>query len=341
MYGLKRTDYDKKVYEEELQEFLPDKIVDTHTHVFLPEHRIIKTGNISSKWTNYVYDACSIENLEQTYLDIFPDKKTIPVIFGTPSGHVPESNEYISKITKKTGIPALFMNKYGDSAEFIEKSVIEGGFQGLKPYLNSCNPNVVGAYADIFDFLPEEHLKVCDKYGWKVVLHISKNDRLRNPTNIKQLIEIEQKYPNVKLIVAHIGRAYCPEDLGDALETLQKNTKNMMFDFSANTYSYAIEKCIALMGSNRVMFGTDMPITKMRMYRVTENGNYVNVVPAGMYGDVSNDVHMRETTEKDITIFTYEILRAFKKAAQKLGLTKEDVAKIMYKNAVELYNINF
>ena len=35
MFGFKATDYDKKVYEEELREFLPDKIVDTHTHVFL------------------------------------------------------------------------------------------------------------------------------------------------------------------------------------------------------------------------------------------------------------------------------------------------------------------
>lgn len=341
MYGLKRTEYDKKVYEEELQEFLPEKIVDTHTHVFLPEHKIVKKGTALNKWTNYVYDECSIDDLQQTYLDIFPGKMTIPVIFGTPSGHVPESNAYISKITKETGIPALFMNKYGDSAEFIEQSVIEGGFQGLKPYLNSCNPNVVGADAEIFDFLPEEHLKVCDKHGWKVVLHISKSDRLKNPTNIKQLLEIEQKYPNVKLIVAHIGRAYSPEDLGDALETLQKNTKNMMFDFSANTYSFAIEKCIDLMGSKRVMFGTDMPITKMRMYRVTENGNYVNVVPKGMYGDVSDDIHMRETAEKDITIFAYEILRSFKKAAENLCLTKEDIENIMYKNAVDLYNIKF
>ena len=28
-------DYDKKVYEEELKDFLPDKILDVHTHVWL------------------------------------------------------------------------------------------------------------------------------------------------------------------------------------------------------------------------------------------------------------------------------------------------------------------
>ena len=341
MYGFTRNDYDKKVYEEELFDFLPDKIVDTHTHVFLPEHRKEKPKKARNSWTNYVYDECSIEDLKQTYLDLFPGKKTIPVIFGTPSGHVPESNEYISNVSKASSYPALFMNRYGDSAEFIEESVIKGGFQGLKPYLNSCNPAVKGADAEIFDFLPEEHLKVCDKHGWKVVLHISKEDRIKNPINVKQLLEIEQKYPNVKLIVAHIGRAYCPEDLGDSLETLAANTKNMMFDFSANTYSYAIEKCIDLMGSRRVMFGTDMPITKMRMYRISENGVYKNVVPRGMYGDVSDDVHMKETDEPNVTNFAYEILRAFKTAANNLSLSKEDIDNIMWKNAVELYDIKF
>lgn len=341
MYGFNRTDYDVKVYEEELAEFLPDKIVDSHTHVFLPEHKKPKPVGARDHWTGYVYDQCGIEDLKQTYLDLFPGKKTIPVIFGTPSGIVPKSNEYIAQVAKTTGYPALFMNRYGDSAEYIEEEIIKGGFQGLKPYLNSCNPAVKGSDAEIFDFLPEEHLKVCDKHGWKVVLHISKDERLRHPTNVKQLIEIEQKYPNVKLIVAHIGRAYSPEDLGDALEVLGKNTKNMMFDFCANTYSYAIEKCIDIMGSKRVMFGTDMPIAKMRMYRVSENGTYINVVPRGMYGDVSGDPHMRETDEKDVTNFTYEILRAFKKAATNLSLSKEDIDNIMWKNATDLYGIKF
>lgn len=331
-------EYDKKVYEEELRGFLPDTIVDSHVHIFLPEHH--KPNQPRNKWIYRVYDNASIEESDARYKELFPDKKVIPVIFGTPSGLVPESNEYIAKVSKETNYPALFMNRYGDSAEFIEEQVIKGGFQGLKPYLNSCNPNVLGKDADIFDFLPEEHLKVCDKYGWKVVLHISKDERLRHPVNVKQLLEIEQKYPNVKLIVAHIGRAYCPEDLGDALEVLAANTKNMMFDFSANTFSYAIEKTIDLMGSKRVLFGTDMPVAQLRMYRISENGNYINVVPRGRYGDVSNDIHMRETDEQ-VTNFTYEILRAFKTAATNLSLTKEDIDNIMWKNAAKLYNIKF
>ncbi len=155
------------------------------------------------------------------------------------------------------------------SPDFVEEEVLKGGFQGLKPYCCNCKEGVVGADAEIFDFLPEKHLKIADKHGWKVVLHISKPDRLKNPANIKQLMDIEQKFPNVKLIVSHIGRAYSPEDFGNAFDTL-KHTKNMMFDFSANVLPMATEKCIETVGTKRIIFGTDLPIAKMKMYRVCE-----------------------------------------------------------------------
>jgi predicted TIM-barrel fold metal-dependent hydrolase len=87
------------------------------------------------------------------------------------------------------------------------------------------------------------------------------------------------------------------------------------------------------------MFGSDMPYTKMRMYRICESGNYVNVVPRGLYGDVSGDSHMRETYESDITLFMYEELLAFRRAALRLGLTQDDINDIMYNNASEYFGI--
>ena len=138
------------------------------------------------------------------------------------------------------------------------------------------------------------------------------------------------------MIIAHIGRAYAPEDIGNAFEIL-KNTKNMRFDFTANTLTEAMVRCIEAVGTDRFLFGSDMPITKMRMYRIVENGKYINVVPRGAYGDVSGDSHMRETDETDLTTFMYEELRGFKRCAEELALSKDDVEKIMYKNASELF----
>ena len=338
MFGYEMSEYDKKVYEEELKDFLPETIVDSHTHVYTLDCKKPKKG--PGSWPSRVADDNSIEDIVQTYRDMFPDKKVVPVIFGMPSAILEKTNEYCRIKAKEYNYPALFATHYDMPPEFLEEEVIKGEFQGLKPYCCNSRAGVVGADAEIFDFLPEKHLKVADKYGWKVVLHISKTDRLKNPTNVKQLMEIEQKYPNVKLIVAHIGRAYSPEDFGDAFDTL-KTTKNMIFDFAANVLPMATEKCINAVGTKRIIFGTDLPIAKMKMYRICENGNYINVVPRGLYGDLTNVEHMRETDEEKITNFTYEIIRGFKKTAEKLGLTKADVTDIMCNNAARLYGIKF
>lgn len=338
MFGFKLTDYDKKVYNEELLEFLPKNIVDSHTHVYTVDSCVKKEGPVY--WPSRVAEDCSIEDLVQTYKDLFPQNKVVPVMFGMPSCILEKANKYCSDKAKEYNYPALFLNHYNMSAEFVEEEVIKGGFQGLKPYLNNCKPGVVGANAGVFDFLPHHHLEVANKHGWRVVLHISKPDRLKDPQNIRDLMEIEQKYPNVKLIVAHIGRAYSPEDIGNAFDTL-KHTKNMMFDFCANTLPLATEKCIEAVGTKRVIFGTDMPIAKMRMYRINENGDYINVVPRGLYGDLTGAAHMRETDELNVTNFTYEIIRGFKKCAENLSLSKKDVEDIMCNNAANLYGIKF
>ena len=112
-----------------------------------------------------------------------------------------------------------------------------------------------------------------------------------------------------------------------------------MFDFTANTLSLAMEECVKAVGTKRLMFGSDLPITKMRMYRTTENGFYYNNVPRGLYGDISGDPHMRETDETDITNFMYEELLAFKDCAEKLKLSKSEVEDILANNASSLFGI--
>ena len=164
------------------------------------------------------------------------------------------------------------------------------------------------------------------------MLHIPRDGRLKDKVNIAQLMEIEEKYPNIKLVVAHIGRAYAKEDIGDAFDILGK-TKNMYFDFTANVCDDAIKACIEAVGTKRLIFGSDLPVAIMRMYRIVENGVYYNVVPRGLYGDVEGEPHMRESDETDITIMMYEQMRALKRVAADLKLRDKDVEDILNNNA--------
>ena len=169
------------------------------------------------------------------------------------------------------------------------------------------------------------------------MLHIPRDGRLKDPVNLAQLIEIEEKYPDVKLIVAHIGRAYAKEDIGNAFDILGK-TKNMIFDFTANVCDDAIRACIEAVGTKRLIFGSDLPIATMRMYRIVDDGVYYNVVPRGLYGDVEGEPHMRESDENEITLMIYEQIRALKRVAIDLKLSDKDVENIMNCNAKRLIN---
>ena len=75
--------------------------------------------------------------------------------------------------------------------------------------------------------------------------------------------------------------------------------------------------------------------------RCFENGKYINVVPRGLYGDVSNDLNMRESDQKDISIFMYEELKAFKRCAQALSLTQREIELVFYGNASKLFGLSF
>jgi hypothetical protein len=173
------------------------------------------------------------------------------------------------------------------------------------------------------------------------MLHIPRDGRLKDPVNLEQMLEIERRYPDIKLIIAHVGRAYCPEDIGNAFEILS-DTRKMMFDFSANTNQYVFEQLIKAVGPSRILFGSDLPILRMRTKRICENGNYVNLIPKGLYGDVSGDGHMREISGEEagkLTFFMYEEIDAFRRAAESTGVTDRDISDVFYHNAVKLFGV--
>jgi len=333
--GFEYRECDRALYERELKDFLPDKIFDVHVHISSDELKNYGSYNGGSTWTNYITRDMSIAKFLEINNAMFPGRKLEALMFGVARKDTFENNQFIIDSNKEYGFPMLYRTDYSEDADAMEERVKAGGFIGLKPYLANCPPYIPSNEVRIYDFLPLSHLEVANKNGWIVMLHIPRNKRLGDPVNIAQIMEIEEKYPNVKLIVAHVGRAYSEADFGNAFEIL-KNTKNMMFDFTANLFTPAITEGIKTVGVDRFMYGTDLPISIMRMYRIVENGDYFNVVPKGYYGDVTGQPHMREEENDQISIMVYEQLLAFKRSAAELKLTDTEIEKIMYSNAKKL-----
>ncbi|MGI6526474.1 MAG: amidohydrolase family protein [Caldicoprobacterales bacterium] len=339
------TNFDKEIYETMLKDFLPDKLIDIHTHVYRkdlePKKDPVK-GEVKRTvtWPSLVAQDNSIEDLKETYRLLFPGKEVTPLMFASSVTLETQEihNNYVKESAEKTGYPALYFSHPKQSGEEIREKVLGGGFLGLKSYLSLSPIYLPVAEIRIFDFFPKEHLEVMNDLGGIVMLHIPRNGRLKDPINIAQICEIKEEFPNVRLIVAHIGRAYTRDDVGDAFEILSRYD-DLMFDFCANTCEYAMIKMLEAMGPQNVLFGSDFPILRMRTRRIEENGTYINLVPPGLYGDPNQDPHLREVSQEQaekITFFMYEEILAFQRASQAVGLSKNDIELAFYTNAKKL-----
>lgn len=336
-------DVDRAFYAERLREFLPRRIIDIHTHVWLEAFRARRPSEPvrSVTWPARVARDNSAADLEETYRLIFPGNSVTPLIFGnilSRDDDVAAANAYVSDNARSRRWPALVWSMPFWTAAELEERIRAGGFIGAKSYLSLADPDLPEKDICIYDFFPPRQLEALDRTGLILMLHIPRDGRLRDPVNLAQLLEIEERYPRLQVIVAHVGRAYCPEDIGDAFKVLAK-TRRMCFDISANTNYAAFRALIEGVGPRRILFGSDLPIARMRMRRVCENGNYVNLVPPGLYGDVSGDRHMREAPEAEagrLTFFLYEELDAFRRAAADCGLTRDDLELVFFGNAARI-----
>lgn len=167
---VRLTEYDHFVYEKELKSFLPDKIIDLYAHI------------------------------GKNFFE--PLAKSAQLRKNTASIH--QLNDYVLESRKQYGYPALYRSFYDMPIDELEVKVKAGGFLGWKPYLNQRPSYIPADETRIFDFLTRKQLKAADRNCWIIMMHIPRNMRLRNQVNLAQLMEIEEKFPNLKLVVAHM-----------------------------------------------------------------------------------------------------------------------------------------
>jgi len=334
---VKAKQLDADLYRSELMDFLPDRIIDFHVHIwkkdFLQDR--FDCPQRLPAWPMRVANENPAEDLKKNYAALFPGKEVLPLIFGYPvrDFNMDAGNRYVISSAAQEGWPALMMATPDMTVDALEQGVRQGAFCGVKVYLDLAPADIPVDKIAIFDFLPREMLEWLDKTGRIVMLHIPRSGRLRDPDNQKQLMEIDKQYPNAKVIVAHMGRAYSMEDAGDAFEVLSKS-ENLLFDFSANSSEPVFEQALETFGPNRILYGSDLPFTQMHSRRVVSGqGRYVNLVPKGVYPGADKDPYLQESDDPSLTFFLYEELMAFKRAASAAGIGPEDIRKIFCSNA--------
>ncbi len=196
LFEVQAVDLD--VYQNQLKSFLPSKLIDIHTHVWLHQFQAKEKDESlrAVTWPQRVALDNSIEDLRETYHLMFPDKTVTPLIFGSAislQDDLDGGNDYVRQCAQKHQIPALiFADPKWSEAEF-EENISSGQFLGAKVYLTRSDPKIAEDDIQIFDFLPRHHLKVLEKHGWIAMLHIPRRGGLRGPLYLARRSEIGQR----------------------------------------------------------------------------------------------------------------------------------------------------
>ncbi len=335
------TDVDRAFWEQHLEGWVPRRLIDAHTHVARPAHRLVPMTETMRKqyWVNELSEPLEAPDAERCYRTVFPNRELSCVAFGMPDldFDVDAGNSYLQEQCPRRGWHSLAVIQPQWSQDKIAALLEAPGVIGVKPYyaLMGLNRQTRDAHleAGIFDFLPHHVLEVVnDRCGW-VTLHVPKAARLGHPDNIRQVREIRRRYPQIALVIAHLGRCYTEPHALEALPQFADDP-GLFFDTSAVLNPACHRVALRHLGPHRVIYGSDNPILYMRGRRQYRERSYFNRTSYPFY---FNQERESPEVEAQYTLFMYEDLRGLKRACEDLGLGgRKEIECIFHDNAARL-----
>jgi len=217
-----------RIFEEEFESFLPGKILDFHVHVM--NEGVMPKGQMYS-CAGHPIPQYDLVDLAQDLDELYPGREISAVCFGFPNVDYDQkrNDDYVAHhCDGRRFFPFRLLDPLNDTPETLHDDLVEKRFLGLKPYLNyvrKTDPNDV----EIHEMLPKWAMEIADALGLIVMLHIPRKQRLADPLNQQQIVELCQLYPRARIVLAHIGRAYYVKNIVGHLEALHA-LPNLYYD---------------------------------------------------------------------------------------------------------------
>jgi hypothetical protein len=290
-------------------------------------------------WVNELLEPIDAPTAERCYQTVFPGREFNCLAFGMPDldFDIEGGNTYVQQESARRGWHSLAVILPQWSQEKVAALLDAPGVVGVKPYysLISLDRETRDRYleASIFEFLPHHVLEVVnDRHAW-VTLHIPKAARLGHPDNVREIREIRRRYPNIALVIAHLGRCYTEPHALEALPQFADDP-GVYFDSSAVLNPACHRVALQHLGPRRILYGSDNPVMYMRGRRQYHERAYVNRTS---YPFHFNRDREPADIEARYTLFMYEDLRGIKLACDELGIVaREEIEMIFHANADRL-----
>ena len=320
-----------RIFEEELDDFLPGRILDIHVHVLnegvLAPGQPFHAGGPAI--TSYTF-----EDLDQDLAECFPGRETMALCFGLPIADADHqrNNDYVAAGCDNERYFGLrLLDPLRDDAESVRAELKGGRLLGLKPYPVYPRKADEGT-VEIPEMLPDWAMEVADECGSLIMLHIPRRERIADPLNQRQIVELCTKYPHTRIVLAHIGRAYYYKNIVGHLDALRE-LPNLYYDLAMVNNWEVMEYAFARLDPGKILYGSDIPLALAPGKSVEINHGYTYVTPGPWSLSISDD-----HGKLKFTSFLYEELRAVRKAVERLGLGRDFVDGLFYSNGMRLLN---
>lgn len=324
------TDLDREIWEHELEGFVPRRVFDVHTHIYLWEHCLEPQKErgpyapLLSVWPEASWaalDACDAALMPGRAVErlAFPFPLPPPVDFAA-------ANAYVAQQTAGRGASAaLMLVAPALGADELEATIEQYGLLGLKPY-RTYAASGDATHCRITDFLPEHQIAVAERRGLLIMLHLSRPRGIADELNLTDLERLQQAAPRVRWILAHCARSYSAWAIDRAAARL-RNMPQVWFDTSSVCESDAIDALYQAVGHERIMYGSDdLPVGVLR-------GKYVAFGHAWAWLSETNHALRLEHCDPRMTFTRYEQLRAMARVARRLRQPAQHISDLFYNTA--------
>ena len=306
---LQYSDLDRRIWAEELEEFVPQRLFDAHVHLWNDAFATPATPR-PNDWRDHNTDLADQRRIGEI---LFPGRELHYLAFPVPV----KSADYdrltpwlIQELSADPQSYGAMLVVPEMSGQYVADTIRRHpGLVGLKPYYALTGK----PRPDITDYLPEAQMEVADEHRLAVILHLPDGPERSLP----ELEHFVAQYPRIRWILAHCAASGNPFQLERVIGRL-RDLPNLWYDTSGNNELYTLMLLLKYENRQRILFATDSALVMGGCRRSK----------AVSYAYATHFLHLENATFR-----VYEQLRTMRHACRLFELLPAEIDDFFYHNA--------
>jgi len=252
----------------EMNQWLPDSMIDVHAHSNLPEH-VNYIPETSYNHMISTFPSFSIEESQAAHALFHPDKNIRSLRFAKTFRGIAHraANDYLLNASPATDRVALF--GLPEDPDYTISMLDDQRISALKMYYSYVVPTA----KTIYQTFSKEILNAAESKNIPIILHVPKIIT----QSVDDVLQMQQDYPDLRVSIAHLGSTKFDIDgLQSAYSRVEEET-NVLLDTALNPSTEVATRALATFGPERLMYGSDEPLNMLRSvpYIHPENGQRI------------------------------------------------------------------